>query len=218
MPEKETGDVAPDDATEDKTSTEKNDSEDKTSDEDKNETKSLLEQKKHYREKYESAQRELDKLRADADKAEKDRLKKQEKYKELAEQQEAELKATQTKYESAVKRTAFLQAITKHKPLDVEAAYKLADIDKLTINEDGTVDGVDEAIESLVDNKAYLFDDGKGTVNKTTKPKGDATSGDDSGRKWRRSEIRELQETPDELAKHLPSIRKAIDNGNIIED
>lgn len=54
-------------------------------------------------------------------------------------------------------QNAFLMANTKHEFVNTKAALKLLDVSDLDIEEDGTVDGMDEAIEALAKDHPYLL-------------------------------------------------------------
>lgn len=85
---------------------------------------------------------EMDKLRRDAEqfKAENDRLKKQ--------------------MQGLAVETAFLRDNTV-KWKDGSAALKLADMSKITVEEDGTVTGIKIAMEALAKQYPWMVDDGK---------------------------------------------------------
>ena len=54
-------------------------------------------------------------------------------------------------------QNAFLMADTKHEFVNTKAALKLLDVSDIDIDEDGTVDGMDEAIEALAKDHPYLL-------------------------------------------------------------
>ena len=61
--------------------------------------------------------------------------------------------------------------------VDADAVMKLADVDSVTIGEDGAVLGVQEALDALRENKSYLF--GKEKPGATQMRHGDPPNADD---------------------------------------
>lgn len=130
--------------------------------------KSLLAQKKHYRElsqKEKAARIEAEnRLRA----LEEKELKDKEQYKELYESKEQELASLRKATESEAVARQFYAAISKHSPVDAEAAFKIADMSGVQVTTEGgsmEVQGIEEAVEKLVEEKAYLFNKGNKAVN-----------------------------------------------------
>ncbi len=98
-------------------------------------------------------------------KAEKDRA-------DAAEAKASELETRTTELEERLHdqliRGAFLLAATG-KVTDSEAAWKLADMSKVLVEEDGTVKGMDEAKAAAVKQYPYLQTEDSDTVDDTTK-------------------------------------------------
>ncbi len=98
-------------------------------------------------------------------KAEKDRA-------DAAEAKATELETRTTELEERLHdqliRGAFLLATTG-KVTDSEAAWKLADMSKVLVEDDGTVKGMDEAIAAVVKQYPYLQPEDSGSVDDTTK-------------------------------------------------
>lgn len=101
--------------------------------------------------------------------------------KEFAEEQakkfEAELNDLKTQLaakENAIREQAikneFIKVATSANIIDIDAAIALSDLSKVTIEDDGAVVGVDEAIKALVEHKPYLV------AKKQTQPIGQATN------------------------------------------
>lgn len=111
-------------------------------------------------------------------KAKEDELKKQNEFKTLYEQKEKEVvdmnvKFNEFKIETSLKQKAIMEGIQN--PDDIV----LADKSQVKINEKGEVQGVDEAIASLKEKRAYLFKtDGNVNVDQGKGGKGSITFAD----------------------------------------
>lgn len=74
----------------------------------------------------------------------------------------AKIKAGEDAAKSAVygirKKAAIELALTKAKAKNAKAAVALLDVDKLELQEDGSIKGLDESLEALKKSDAYLFD------------------------------------------------------------
>ncbi len=103
-------------------------------------------------------------------KADEDKLKEQQKWQELAEKREQEVKDLQAKYTGRTIDNAIQLEAIKAGAVDVEAVLKLIDRTKLTVGDDGTVTGVAEVVANLLKEKTYLT--GKPATTKI----GDATA------------------------------------------
>lgn len=100
--------------------------------------------------------KEAEKLKAEAEKAEKKQLEEQNKFKELYEKSEAEKADLQNRVKEVAIRSAIQAQASELGVVDLEAAYLLSDKTSITVNEDGTVDGAKEVIEALISAKPYL--------------------------------------------------------------
>lgn len=107
-----------------------------------------------------AAKQELDELKANQSKADDEKLKKNQEFETLATKREAELQAANTRLQELQIQIAVERAATKAGIVDSDAAYKLIDRSKVKVNNEGQVEGIDEAIKSLVESKPYLI--GKG--------------------------------------------------------
>lgn len=108
-----------------------------------------------------------DKQKQDEDK----RLEENNEHKTLAEQRKAELEKANSTIQTMKIDQALTTKLVPEGVVDLEAALKLADRSKLEVKDDGTVTGVEEAIESLKTDKAYLFGKAGGpTVGGPTNP------------------------------------------------
>ncbi|HHT14564.1 MAG TPA: hypothetical protein GXZ86_01675 [Clostridiales bacterium] len=73
-------------------------------------------------------------------------------------QLQEQLKAKDAAVQATRKDAAIALALTQAKAKNTKAALALLDTGKLELQEDGTVKGLQEAIEGLVKSDAYLFD------------------------------------------------------------
>lgn len=129
---------------------------------------------------------EAKRLKDEAAKAGEKSLEEQKKFQELAEQRGTKV----SELEGTIQTMRIDQALTtKLVPegvVDIEAALKLADRSKVKIDDNGTVTGAEEVIETLKKEKAYLFGQpGQPTVGGPTNP-GNQPSGP---AKFKRSQL-----------------------------
>ena len=110
------------------------------------------------------AETKLAALKSQQQKAEEADLKEKEKYKELYEGAEKKLGELQAKQAQMVREHAIVSAAVKAGAQNPNDIVKLIDSDAVTVAEDGTVSGAEEAVTALLKEKAYLVgtgDDGK---------------------------------------------------------
>src|SRR5690554_3141915 len=93
------------------------------------------------------------------------------KYEEEKKQLEAELEAIRTQAQQERIRNEFIKVATSANIAYIDDALALADLSAVTIDEDGKVVGVDDVVNSLVENKPFLV------AKKQTQPIGTATNG-----------------------------------------
>lgn len=89
-------------------------------------------------------------------KADEERAKQNGEFEKLAESAKSEAEKYKTQYETAVTNNAIIAAAVKAGVTDADAAIKLIDRGSIKLNDDGSVEGVEEAVKSLVDSKPYL--------------------------------------------------------------
>jgi len=106
------------------------------------------------------AEKELKKLREQQDKDANDLLVKEKKFEELSQKQSQEIETLKAKLQEQAKDSALTTSLAKESVVDLDGALKLVDKSKITINDDGTVEGVTEAVEALKAEKTYLFQPG----------------------------------------------------------
>lgn len=115
----------------------------------------------------------FDKLAKEKEEADKKALEEQGKFKELSESQKTELENLRQKLQDRDISTALITKLSPLGVVDLEGALKLVDRSKIEVSDDGTVTGVDEAVEALKTDKAYLFNgsqSGKPQVGSPTNP------------------------------------------------
>lgn len=104
-----------------------------------------------------SAEAELARLKASQEKAATEQLKEQERWKELAEQREAELATLRTNMRSATINNAVVAEAAKLGFADPSDAMRMLDASSLSVAEDGSVAGVSDLLKALADSKPYLL-------------------------------------------------------------
>ncbi len=159
--------------------------------------------------------KKFDTLAQEKEAADKKALEEQGKFKELSEQQASEI----TSLKEQLKNSTINQTLTnKLSPLgvvDLEGALKLVDRSKIEVAEDGSVTGVDEAIEALKNDKAYLFTAGGGSKPQVGTPTNTGNGGEGGGpAKFKRSQLRD----PKFYQEHREEILKAQAAGLIEDD
>jgi len=120
--------------------------------------------------RFDEVNTELEKFRAEkAERESKDReaqekkLVEEKKWEELSTKREQELTSERTKLSEVKTQMAVERSAGKAGIVDTEAAFKLIDRSKITVDSEGNVQGVDEAIKQLLTDKPYLK--GSGTVS-----------------------------------------------------
>lgn len=158
-------------------------------------------------------QKELKKLKEAQEKAEKEKLEKQGEYKTLLEKTQKELEAAREeaknqKLRQKIQEVAFSKGIK-----DVDAASKLIDMSKITTDEEtGDVKGVDEAVESLIKDRAYLV-----TGEPTGNPVGNPSNPGGNPGGAAKFTITQIQD-PAFYNEHRDEILKAQREGGITDD
>lgn len=138
-----------------------------------NDLRSVTAQKLHWKRKAEEERKknlELDNRLKEIEDA---KLKEQEKYKELWEKSEERATKSASQLKDMAIRSKFIAEVSKRSPLDVEDAFRLADLSNVEVDPDsGEVAGIEEAVEKLAESKSYLFGPGKKVVNPGAKSQG----------------------------------------------
>lgn len=109
--------------------------------------------------KYRDAKTKLDGYDADAKKHEEEELKKRGEFEKLAQQKEQEANDLKLKYETEKRSNALQVAALQAGAVDTDAVVKLADISKIKLSDEGSIDqeSVKALVEELKTGKPYLF-------------------------------------------------------------
>lgn len=110
-------------------------------------------------EKQRKADKELERIQKEKDAAEKKRLEEAGEFKTLAEQEKARADGLEAKYLTESKVNALKLAAMQAGTVDAEAVATLANLESITLTEDGKVDAdsVKAVVDTLKKEKAYLF-------------------------------------------------------------
>jgi len=142
------------------------------------------------------------------------KLKDNEQYKELSEKKDAELAELKSKHETALKKVKFSELALKEGVVNVDDAFRLADLSGITVSDDGTIAGMDEVVSKLKDEKDYLFGAQDKSMGGGSNPPKNGDEAPDGKRIYRRSEVT----NPEFYAKHKDDIPKAFAEGRVVED
>lgn len=104
-----------------------------------------------------------DKAEQDRQAAEEKQLQEQGKYKELSDKQTATIAELTQKLENQSVNQALILKLAPLGVVNLDDALKLVDRGNIKVGEDGTVSGVDEAVEALKSDKTYLFNNNGGS-------------------------------------------------------
>ncbi len=150
---------------------------------------------------------EAKRLKDEATAAENKRLEDNKEFETLAETRKGELETAQGQIKTMRIDQALTNKLVPEGVVDLDAALKLVDRSKLTIDDNGVVSGIDDVLTSLKTDKAYLF-------NKEGTPPADPSLGTPSNptggtpptgpAKFKRSQLRDpkfYQENRDEILK-----------------
>lgn len=152
------------------------------------------------------------KYEAQQEEAERQRLEEEKKYQELAEKERARADELQKKMVSQSVDSRIRTEALKQGVVDDEAVLKLIDRSSIEVDEEGNVSGVDVAVKSLLEAKAYLKGDGGVTPNLGA----DANPTDPSNTK-KRFKMSQVND-PEFYAEHKADIREAFKTNSIIDD
>lgn len=162
-----------------------------------------------------SAAQELKTLKDKQAKDEEKRLEEQNEHKTLAEQRKSELEKRDETIKNMTIDQKLTTALVAAGSVDIEAALKLADRDKLAVDANGNVTGVEDVMNALKTGKPYLFKAGDGTPSPSL---GSPTQGDPNNpsgpAKFKRSQLKD----PAFYKEHRDEILKAAKAGLIEDD
>jgi hypothetical protein len=163
------------------------------------------------RERVQKAETELEKIQKVNEEKKLKRLEKKGKTKELLETYKQKAEDAENRFKSALLDNRIQAEATKQGALDLEAVLKLIDRDEISVDEEGNVKGVEDAVKGLLESKSYL----KGKVEVRNIGSGTNPSGDGSGTKtFTRSQV----ENPTFYRENEKDILEAMRHGKIIED
>lgn len=134
--------------------------------------------------------KEAKKLQAANEASENARLAEEKKYKELAQKHEKTASDYKGKYEAQIINNKIQAEATKLGITDIDAAGKLVDRAGISIDDDGNVSGVEEAVKALAESKSYLVDKSKQVpvIGSPSNPQ-NGNTGNGATRQFKASEI-----------------------------
>lgn len=145
-------------------------------------------------------------------KAEEENLTKNKKFEDLANKRGEEVNTLKSQLKTNKINQALTIKLAGQGVVDLDAALKLVNRDSLEVAEDGSVKGVDEALESLKKDRAYLFtSSGSSKVGTATNPSNGQETGGQT--RFKRSQI-----TPKFYQENKEEIDKAHAAGQIEDD
>lgn len=149
----------------------------------------------------------------EARKKNEEQLVEQKKFEELATQRGTENETLKSQIQTLTVNQALSALLVKENVVDLEGALKLVDRSKISVGDDGTVTGVDTALESLKSEKAYLFNtNGQPNVGNPGNP-GNGATPPAGGVKFKRSQL-----TPSFIKEHEKEVMEAYKKGLIEDD
>lgn len=151
----------------------------------------------------------LEKAQAEA---EEKRLADNKKYEELADKRAKERDEIRSKYTSQLQNNRIITEASKIGVVDIDTVLQLVDRSAITISDDGTVSGVEQAIQNLLAAKPFL----KGKTSQA--PIGSPSSpSDDANSDVKTFKLSQLQ-NPTFYREHEKEIEKAMLAGKIEDD
>lgn len=163
------------------------------------------------------AQKELKTIKEQKATDEENGLKEQSKFKELSEKQAGTIDQLKGTIQTMAQNQALTNELVKAGVVDLDGALKLVDRSKLTTDDNGTVSGVNEALESLKTDRAYLFtNNGNENPNLGGTPpsNGGTPPGGGAPAKFKRSQLKD----PEFYKANRDEILKAQQAGLIEDD
>lgn len=171
--------------------------------------------------KYREAKSKLDKFDSEAAKAEEERLKKQGEFEKLAEAEKQKRESLEKSYSRERKVNALKLAAIQSGTIDPEAVATLANIESITVSEDGTIDAstVKTVVDSLKKEKPYLFGAQGNGAQPPKKPDvgnsgGGAPGGGEGGKTFYRSQLSDSKF----YQENRKDILEAAREGRIVDD
>lgn len=158
--------------------------------------------------------RKADELEQAQRKQEEENLEKNKQFEELASKRATELEEANKTIETMRTDQALTGKLIPEGVVDIEGALKLIDRSKIKIDDSGNVSGIDEAIQSLKTDKAYLFKEGTPSNNPSLGSPANNNAGQSGPAKFKRSQLRD----PNFYKEHREEILKAQKAGLIEDD
>lgn len=135
--------------------------------------------------------KEAEKLKTEREQAENAQLEKDKKFEELAQKRESEATNWKTRFQTSQIDNKIATEASKLGITDLEAATKLLDRTTISIDDQGNVSGVEEAVKALAESKSYLVDKTKAVpvVGSSTGNPAEGNTGTGATRQFKASEI-----------------------------
>lgn len=159
-----------------------------------------------------TAQKELKALRDNEQKAKETALAEQGKFKELAEAKDVELAKLREQNNTQVANLDIISAASKLGAVDPKVVLKLIDRANVTVGEDGTVTGAEEAVKKLLESAPYLK--GKGSASDIGSSSAVAEGEGTTQNRFKHSQLLD----PAFYQKHEKEIGEAMNKGLIEND
>ncbi len=153
---------------------------------------------------------QADKLTESQRKAAEDKLKEEKKWEELSQQKETENATLKEQIKTSNINSALTALLVKENVVDLDGALKLVDRSQISVDDNGTVTGIDGALTALKTDKAYLFNgSSQPNVGNPSNPTGTQPTGP---MKFKRSQL-----TQEFINANKDEVYKAM-NAGLIED
>jgi hypothetical protein len=156
--------------------------------------------------RFRQVNQEKQQLKAQLEQIERERLSEQGKYKELAEKTTQELESYKQQVNTERVTSAVLSELAKHNPQNVDVVKRLVDITSISVNDDGSIIGVEQAIAKVREEVPQLF-----TVAPPSNAGVKVPQEQVAGRQFKLSELQD----PDFRTKNWEEIEKAQAEGRI---
>ncbi len=156
--------------------------------------------------------KQLKKLQKDQETAREQSLAEQKKFEDLANERGDKITALEKQIQDNLVTQHLTNELVKLNVVDLDGALKLVDRDKISVGDNGAVDGVTKAIESLKTEKSYLFTGSPANVGTASNPQG-AQPGQAGQYKFKESQM-----TPEFFKANEKEIMEAYRLGQIEAD
>jgi len=147
------------------------------------------------------------------EKKENAKLEKANKFKTLYEKEQEKTKGLETKLGEMNMKGQFIQKAQAKGIVDPEVAWSIADKSKMEVGDDGSISGMNEQLDGIVEAKPYLVGEKKTTFGSSATPPAHA-KGDAAPTTFKRSQLKDQ----DFYDKNAEEIEKAAKEGRIEDD